>query len=178
MHQTKTTKQKYKPSELSCSNTTDILCRTDSNIYFYRADKELIKHIALNSENNYTLFVSLYAFCAYSLECFDSVYNYARTNNLPLFVIDNTDWLYRDRVAYFFKNKCFDKNILALDINKYGSQFHCRKKWRSFIKDICNTDTKSFGYNDIILMDKNANIILYGDFFEKKQELNEILNKI
>lgn len=175
IHQNSHTQKQYTPLEIT-DNNSDFL-RQDTNIYFYRIDKNIIKNIA-KTRKKYTLFVSFYGFCDYSTRYFDTVYDYAQKNKLDLFVIDNTDWLYQNRSASFFKQRNYNRHIFALDIKKYGTQFHCRKRWKNFIFDLYDYKTESFGYNDIILLDSMGKVVLYGDFTEIKNELNDIFKQM
>ncbi len=175
IHQNSCLQKQYTPLEIA-ENNSDFI-RQDTNIYFYKINKDVIKNIA-KARKKYTLFVSFYGFCDYSTRYFDTVYDYAKKNNLDLFVIDNTDWLYQNRSAFFFKQRNYNRHIFALDIKKYGTQFHCRKKWRSFIFDLCGNKTQSFGYNDIILLDCRGKVVLYGDFMEIKNELDDIFKQM
>ncbi len=175
IHQNSHIQKQYTPLEVTDNNNSFI--RQDTNIYFYRIDKDVIRNIA-KSREGYTLFVPFYGFCDYSLRYFDTVYNYIKKNNLDLFVIDNTDWLYQQRSANFFKQRNYNRHIFALDIKKYGAQFHCRKKWQKFIFELSGNKTESFGYNDIILLDSKGNVLLYGDFIETQSRLNNIIEQV
>ena len=174
------TKDKFRPMEINLENIDkDFLSEYDSAITFYRIDANIIKNIVLNSNEKYVLFVSFYGFCEYSSNYFDSVYIYAEQNNLPIFVIDNTDWLYQDRTRSFLRSKGYNYHVYAMDINKYGNQFHCRKRWRKFISELCSDrNTELWGYNDIILFSQKGDILLYGDFIEERDKLNNILNRM
>jgi hypothetical protein len=155
----------------------NFLNKEDTNIVFYKIDVDILKDIIRKSENKYTLCASFYYFCDGGRLIFDSIIQFANNNNINLVVLETTDWLYKKGAQHFFKEKKYYKPLLALDLSKYGYDFDNRRRWRRFVEELGIENYKDFyGLSDIILFDKNANIVFAGNFHEDKDKLKEYLD--
>lgn len=173
----KYTKEKTKPLNINLINTeTSFLSIKDTHILFYKINAEELKQLIQNSPKEYTLCISFYYWCSYSRINFDSILEFRNNNpKVELVVIDTDDWLYQNNSRSFFKSKEYYNPIFILDIEKYGYNFSNRKRWRSFVYDISGEKTKLYGNFDVILFNSDANIILYGNYFDELERLKKIL---
>ncbi|MDR0971209.1 MAG: hypothetical protein LBM25_02365 [Bacteroidales bacterium] len=155
----------------------DFLNKEDTNIVFYKIDVDILKEVIRKSGNEYTLCASFYYFCDVGKLYFDTLMQFAKKNNINFVVLETTDWLHQKRTRQFFKEKDYYKPLLALDLSKYSYDFDSRRRWRRFIKALGIKNYKEFfGHDDFILFDKDANIVLSGNFYEDKDKLKEYLD--
>lgn len=176
-HASKETKEKTKPLEINLVNIDNtFLFKQDTNILFYKVNAEELIKLIQNPPKEYTLCISFYYWCSYSRINFDSILEFRNNNSkVQLVVIDTDDWLYQNNSRDFFKSKRYYNPILILDIEKYGYNFSNRKRWRNFIYDISGEKTKLYGNFDVILFNRDANILVYGNYFDEVEKLKNII---
>jgi hypothetical protein len=148
----------------------------DTNILFYKIDAQSLKDIVKMSKQQFTLCVSFYSWCRSNILYFDSVLKFAETTNIKLLVLDEDDWLYQQDSRSFFKEKKYYTPVFILDIHKYGYSFNNRKRWRAFLNELCGDDKKLYGHLDVILFNSGAEILLYGSFFEQRDNISNIID--
>lgn len=179
IHVSNKKQKELEPKKIDYQNlSSKFFTKGRATMPFYQVNAQDLKTIVNKSGYKAMAFFSYYDFCPGSRNWFDSIVLYLDSVHIPYLTIVTTDWYYQELTLKNLTKKGYNKPILSVNILKYGTEFHGRKRWSNFVGELLNKEVDLWGYDDILLIDNKGSVLFCGAYPDDSADAKGNLIKI